>query len=146
MKPVHQTIFPPAWATTGDEIEALPGNQRGNCMQAAVASLFEMDLPDVPHFVSYGQDEWWDVLRTFFAERGLGIVWQPLDPAVGGWAPLGVDVMVTGKSPRGAFNHVVLMRDWELSHDPHPSGDGLDGEPKGVYLLYPLDPAKWGRS
>lgn len=144
MRAIHQTIFPPAVSV--DDMEALPGDQRGNCLQACVASLLELPLDDVPHFVSYPMEEWWFVVERFFADRGLGICWQPLNPEHGGWAPLGVDVMVTGKSPRGEFNHVVLYRDWQLSHDPHPSGDGLDGEPRGVYHLYPLDPARWAQN
>lgn len=143
MIPIHQTIFPPEGVITKDEIEALPGPQRGNCLQACFASLFELPLEEVPHFVSYSQDEWWGVLEGWLAERNLGVVWGPLDFEAGqGWAPLGVDVIVSGKSPRGEFNHVVIFRDWALAHDPHPSGTGLDGTPKGVYHLYPLHPER----
>ena len=145
MIPIHQTVFPPEGVITKDQIEALPGDQRGNCLQACFASLFELDLDEVPHFVSYSQEEWWGVLECWLAERNLGTVWQPLNPEFGGWCPLGVDVIVSGKSPRGEFNHVVLYRDWELSHDPHPSGDGLDGEPNGLYHLFPLYPERLPR-
>ena len=107
-----------------------------------VASLLELSLDEVPHFVSLPLEQWWEAIEGFFAERGLLIVWQPLGAETGGWLPLGIDVMVTGKSPRGAWNHVVIMRDWNLVHDPHPSGDGLDGDPNGAYYLFPLDPAK----
>ena len=145
MIPVHQTVTIPAGVTTADEVEALPGEQRGDCLRAVVASLMELPLEEVPHFVSLPQDEWWDAVEGFFRDRGLLIVWNPIAQNVGGWLPLGIDIMVTGKSPRGDWNHVVIMRDWELVHDPHPSGDGLDGAPNGAYYLFPLHPERVGR-
>lgn len=44
MRPVMQTTF----AAKDDGGEWLA---RGNCLQAALASLFDLDLDDVPHFV-----------------------------------------------------------------------------------------------
>jgi len=143
---VFQTIVIPAGVKTADEVEALPGDQRGDCLRAAVASLMELPLEAVPHFVSLPSEQWWDAIEAFFRDRGLLIVWQPLGGNVGGWLPLGIDMMVTGKSPRGDWNHVVIMRDWTLVHDPHPSGDGLAGDPNGAYYLFPLDPAKWAHT
>jgi len=36
------------------------GRKRGNCMQAAIASLFDLELMQVPHFMLYG-DNWFQV-------------------------------------------------------------------------------------
>jgi hypothetical protein len=54
MKKVYQTIIDPG---------------HGNCMQAVVASLFEMDLDQVPNFIELG-DRWFMEFRKFFIERG----------------------------------------------------------------------------
>lgn len=41
----------------------------GNCMQAALASLFDLNLNDVPHFLSYGED-CFNVWRDFIKNQG----------------------------------------------------------------------------
>ena len=41
----------------------------GTCMQAAIASLFEMFIEDVPNFVELGE-EWWSEIDYFYKERG----------------------------------------------------------------------------
>ena len=41
----------------------------GNCMQAAIASLFELPLEKVPHFISLGKD-WWQTYCDFLQEQG----------------------------------------------------------------------------
>jgi len=54
MTPVYQTIVD-------------PGN--GNCMQAAVATLFDMKLEEVPHFLTFG-DKWFSVFYEFIKDSG----------------------------------------------------------------------------
>lgn len=138
MIPVLQTLTIPDGVT---DPEALPGEERGNCFQAAIASLLELPLDDVPHFVALGKDAWWTATEEWFAARGVHIAWQPI--CEHGWLPLGLPIMVTGRSPRGAWTHVVIYQDWELLHDPHPSGAGIVGRPTGAYYLLatPGDPA-----
>ena len=41
----------------------------GNCMQAVIASLFEVPLETVPNFNSFGQ-EWFKVFYKFISEQG----------------------------------------------------------------------------
>lgn len=41
----------------------------GNCMQAAVASLFEMELEEVPNFKELGSD-WFNAMYKLYAEKG----------------------------------------------------------------------------
>ena len=41
----------------------------GNCMQAAVASLFELPLEAVPHFLEY-RDKWFETFYNFVREQG----------------------------------------------------------------------------
>ena len=66
MKPVYQTIF---------------GKENGNCLQAVVASVLELPLDEVPHFISFG-DEWLDSYREFMLSKGfdiLGMLCNPKD-------------------------------------------------------------------
>lgn len=42
---------------------------KGDCMRACVASLFELPLDDVPHFVE--SDRWWALWEEWLAARNL---------------------------------------------------------------------------
>ena len=42
---------------------------KGNCMQAAFASLFDEDLDNVPHFLSFG-DQWFSEIYKFLQSKG----------------------------------------------------------------------------
>ena len=41
----------------------------GNCMQAAIASLLELPLEEVPHFLEHGCD-WFEVFYNYLKEHG----------------------------------------------------------------------------
>ncbi len=124
MVPVDQTTFVPE----------LAGIDTGNCLQAAVASLLELPLETVPHFAAIPGDdgEWWWALVEF--ARGHGFAIAQCDEPIGG--VLGI---MTGKSPRGDFQHVVLARGAEIVHDPHPSRAGVTTGNQWWYLV-PEDP------
>ena len=113
MRPITQTQF-----DTGE------GGRWGNCLQAAVASALELDLDQVPHFVHdhhhHGRN-WWVAVLDFLDRHGMRLV--DADPE---HPPAGELCLAVGTSPRGpGIRHAVLLRDGELAHDPHPSGDGL---------------------
>ena len=57
MKKVYQTIIDP---------------DHGNCMQAAMASLFEKDLDEVPNFIELGED-WFSVMCDFIELQGYTV-------------------------------------------------------------------------
>ena len=126
MKPVDQTKFVP------DPYD----DECGNCLQAAYASILELPLEDVPHFAAIPGDdgEWWFAICRFVREHGYATALcdEPIEGAVG---------TASGKSPRGDFNHVVVVRGDEMIHDPHPSRAGLDGDPIQFSYLVALDPA-----
>lgn len=58
----------------------------------------------------------------------FGVALLPVPAAVELYHP-GVHYIASGKSPRGDFLHSTVHLDGKLVHDPHPSRDGLDGEP-----------------
>ncbi len=104
MKPIYQTIF---------------GGKEGNCMQAAIASILEIPLENVPHFMLYAEDEWWNRFEEWAGQFGL----QPIgiDPG-GDWKPRGWHLIIGG-SPRGEFDHCVVGYAGKPVHDPYPDGN-----------------------
>lgn len=88
----------------------------GNCMQAAVASFFELPLAQVPDFAAW--PDTYIRLQRFFSDRGFEL--RRRDPE---FSPRGY-YFVTGTSERGG-EHMVIYRNGKLAHDPHPGGNGL---------------------
>ena len=109
MIPVHQTTF---------------GEGKGNCFQAALASVFELPLEEVPNFcVDYG-DDWYHETSVWLGEKyGLWLI----RVGVGAPSPKGYH-LISGLSPREGVRHSVVGLNGTPVHDPHPSGDGLAEE------------------
>lgn len=104
-------------------------DHRGNCWQTVIASLLELPLDAVPHFVQDDHDHhgahewhWWNRTLDFLRDRG-----HRLDPVTDMAAAPGEYLIVMGKSPRagGTVHHAVIYRDGVMVHDPHPDRTGL---------------------
>lgn len=122
MSGVDQTIF------VGDS------KRKGNCVAACVATVLDLPLDKVPHFIefgiAYGDSEdvkdvsagnnWWAMLLGFMAGHG----YWPVELESVTSAEADETLFVAGKSPRGV-THQVLYRNGRLWHDPHPSRDGV---------------------
>lgn len=122
MKPVQQTILhDPANGKTG------------NCIVACVASLLDMDIEEVPHFLEVGgAQQWRKHLSDWLLPRGLAYVeiwcaqketydWYLLEYL----RDIGYYTL-SGPSPRHqGVEHMVIARGDEIVHDPHPSNAGL---------------------
>ncbi|MGW1744576.1 hypothetical protein ACWCRD_02950 [Streptomyces sp. NPDC002092] len=104
MRPVAQSIL------HGD-----PSGRPGNCLQAAVASLLDLQLDEVPHFIEH--DDWEERLRDFCLAHGYRPLLRPPTTHV----PYG---MAWGPSERGV-RHAVVWVDDSMAWDPHPSRAGL---------------------
>lgn len=105
MKPVYQTRF----------------RDKGNCVQAAIASYFELDLEDVPDFVTTYGDDWSIAFDEWLNQKyKLTVYFHPYHKKqlVSGWG------LQIGMSPRG-LSHMVVTHDGIMMHDPHPSNRGL---------------------
>lgn len=127
MKAIDQTKFVPDWRS----------DDCGNCLQACIASLFELPLDEVPHFVHL-RDDWMSLLQEWLHERGFYVVRCDAEERR---ADLHGYSLMFGKSPRGDFQHMVVALAGELIHDPHPTRAGLD-DIKGYYLFASLDVAR----
>jgi hypothetical protein len=124
MKPIYQTTF---------------GKDTGNCFQACLASLFEIDIATIPLFQEY-KSGWYNVFSDWtFEQFGL----QPVDLWISDnpdwfWIPRGHHI-ISGLSPRGGFYHSVVGQAGKMVHDPHPSGDGLRS--RESFTVFMCDPS-----
>ena len=129
MKPIKQTKL------------HVEGQQKGNCMNAAFASLLEIDIETIPHFedmpnAGEGTKEkpsWWKAMNDWLAELGFYIVAQYQNIYFEGY------YIANGPSPRGV-EHSVVYKGSVMVHDPHPSGAGIE-KITSAWVLVPIDPA-----
>lgn len=114
-------------------------SQKGNCFAACVASILELPLEKVPHFVEH--ENWLDCLQSFLKEWGLFYAFVSEEDKVY-CGPWGYHV-INGVSDRG-IRHSVVGHAGEPVWDPHPSRSGLTGDWEawtfGVFAQ--LDPAQ----
>jgi hypothetical protein len=153
MKPVYQTLT---------EVDPARGRY-GNCFQAAIASVLEMELDAVPHFAQLGceatiargvapedafknSSDWFYLLNDWLKPRGLSYIefTEPENWSEAITSRLGYHLIV-GLSPRGEHAHVVVGEAGRVVHDPRadadPEGPALRSMTAfGIFL--PLDPAR----
>ena len=137
MIPVLQTILADPERGDGHNAEGIAGN----CYQAALASVLELPLEQVPHFAQDGE-RWQEtssawlsaqgVIRSFYVDEHLTRLTYPLrvEPGTDFWGtPVEslVGALGAGPSPRGPWRHVVVLdpETGDMLHDPHPSGAGV---------------------
>lgn len=115
--------------------------QHGDCQRAVIASLLELPICDVPHFLQLANgDPWiyWARLQTFCRSHGYAYMTVP---ARGGISFFGDDGPIyheiSGPSPRGnGVTHAVVGCNGEVVFDPHPSRAGLAGDPSNWEFSY----------
>ncbi len=120
VKPVDQTKF------------YVEGVSRGNCQQAATASILGLDLDAVPNFME--ADEvvgFWGAYYGFLKQRGYVDIELPPTRAPDCF------YLAYGRSSRGVL-HAVVYRAGKLVHDPHPSREGVL-EVKEIHLIVPIE-------
>jgi hypothetical protein len=117
--PVHQTVF-------SDKATGI----QGNCQTAALASLFNLTIEQVPYFFDF--PDFWDAVFQFIFEAGYEHYgWIRPDPKgkIDWSSAPGVDgyFIVAGPSPRfeGVKHAVIYDRRGVMVHDPHPSNAGI---------------------
>jgi hypothetical protein len=106
MKPVYQEFF-------------YDKGQIGDCVRAVTASILELDPLEVPHFVKEqpGSD-WYEMIDHGIKPIMVTGPWKKHPPK-----PLGY-YLASGPANRGC-KHIVIMKDGNVVHDPHPSNAGL---------------------
>lgn len=150
MIPVYQTIIG----------RADDGSAPGNCMQAVIASLLELPLDDVPHFLLYG-DKWWEVQWHFLMSKGIEMDYQLRNPyRLGSKGRDRMQHLPECHGIKGCFyaavyspgyftpeefckpgyvvpTHAVICDNhFNIVHDPNPKYKGLKEYPLASYLGY----------
>jgi len=127
MKPVYQTRV----------------GENGNCFQAAVASILDLELEQVPDFCNDDPERWFlnlcDWLRQFNLTAmmiGAGKKWNDDIAHV----LKDVHLLAGGRSAVRPFDHEVVYLNGEMVHDPAPEGKGLKGWPKDFILFVATKP------
>ena len=116
----------------------------GTCMQAVVASLFEMFIDDVPNFVELG-DEWFWIMSKFYKDRGYRLsCFNPrtcikltkqilkVDEGINGYWYATVPSINLGP---GVTHAVVIDKNMKVVHDPNPNNYGHVYSPKDIISI-----------
>lgn len=123
----------------------------GDCVAACVASIFEMDLAEVPHFVEImyqrqarhdvekeWSQSWWGLLNSWAWSFGLGVnrvQYQLNGQRVSSKIPLNFHpgywiASVESRDPAVAKEpntfHAVVAEAYEVVHDPNPDSRAKD--------------------
>lgn len=101
----------------------------GDCYRAALASLLEFPLSDVPHFMAYPQAERREVFRNFLRPLGLIPVVLPGAEFRSVIVSSGIDCMhlILGVAKDDGCPHTCVGRNGVVVHDPGPDQFGLEG-------------------
>lgn len=94
----------------------------GDCLTACLATLTGIDKDKFPVQADNNWDKHYSAIRFFLKQNGLGIVWFENDAKV---MIADNPYIASGKSPRGNYDHAVIMQRSEIVHDPHPDGGGI---------------------
>lgn len=108
---------------------------RGNCLAAAIASVMELSIEDVPAFEdSYDlpDDQWQELLWDFLHAKKYDL--EQWDDAPNGYA------IAHGVGARGV-RHSVVVLDGVFAHDPHPSRGFLESVDY-YWRLFPMTCAR----
>ena len=116
----------------------------GTCMQAAIASLFEIFIEDVPNFVELGE-EWFDIYVKFYEDNGyllnifnpqgrIDIAKQALevDKGINGYWYASVESINLGKD---VWHAVIIDKDLNVIHDPNPNNYGHVYKPEDIISI-----------
>lgn len=104
--------------------QTMTGLDRGDCMRAVVASLFELEIVQVPHFLLFG-DNWWAVFCYFIQSIGYEVMGTGYSgerkPAQEDSVDGFISACVPSKTFGGDVTHnVIINLEGLVVHDPQP--------------------------
>lgn len=114
---------------------------RGNCMIACFANVLGLKIEQCPRIeelfdCTKPQGFWYDVLLLWLNKHGFKLGASSMMEDM----PLDTYIFVAGESPRdSSISHQVIYLNGELEFDPHPSNQGIVGEPTRYEWLVPME-------
>ncbi len=140
MIPIYQTQFGGKYA---------PDDQKGNCWQAAVASILELPMGQAFDLTTmWEDDEWFERFQAWLRPYGLSCVALDMsDPeAKGRLSNMGYHLIETESvTLKNGEYHIVVGYDGEVVHDPNPNAEEV-GKLCLWFLFVALDPADQARA
>lgn len=136
----------------GDRLRRIPNavmqSTPTDCFRACVATVLSLPIEDVPAACD-GASWDWMAFQNWLADRGL----QAIEVGFGNGGTIypvsrPVVCIITGVSPRECVTgrHAVVgeligLEGFELLHDPHPSGEWIEGDPTHAvfFVRVPLE-------
>ncbi len=116
--------------------------ERGDCLRATIASLFDLESIQVPHFMLFQGNQWRSVFNAFV--YGMGYKWIgpgvphkdviSETPSVNGF----YEACVPSKNFEGAWHSVIINSEGVVVHDPDHIRKW-----KGVNVLSSRDLRHW---
>jgi len=97
----------------------------GNCHQAVMASLFDLDITQVPNFILYPDTQWWTVYWYFI--YGLGYEWvgtgYPGQHSLADTETINgsIEAVVPSRTFPGKTHAVLIDSAGVVVHDPNPN-------------------------
>ncbi len=113
--------------------------QFGDCQRAVIASLLDLPIAEVPHFLQEANgcpSKFWEGLQEFCNKHGyLYLTCKNAGTAFGFDGDIYHEI--AGPSPRGnGLVHAVVGKNGQVEFDPHPDGTGLAGSPEQWDFAY----------
>jgi hypothetical protein len=122
------------------------GATPGNCTQAALASLLDLPLDQVPHIVLF--HDWYKATKLWLDGRGKKLrIYTDTENTRAYWEHIGVEcssldhapsgqmMLACGASHNGPWAHIVVWKGGALVHDTHPNRKGLKGSPNEYWQI-----------
>jgi hypothetical protein len=120
---------------------------KGNCMQAAIASLFDLTLDEVPNFINFNENASYELLK-FIRKKGYEFCYiskhgrnleemikiAKFDGGAGGY----FYASVPSQTFEGVSHAVIVDTDLNVVHDPNPNQLALNLKPTDVEAIITL--------
>lgn len=127
MKPVMQDRF---------------GYPAGNCWEAAIASVLEIPLEEVPDGRRDGGDrlDWYAMSRWLAETHGFALLWMDFPRLCGGHAaPRGSFHYILDGVAKNGLYHSVVARSGRVVHNPNPNPEATLVSVTGAELFFPIE-------
>lgn len=102
-----------------DQTKTLDAGERGNCLAACLASIFELEISQVPALEELPPGQWKIGLDQWASSLGKKIVKKAPDDFV-----TGEHYIAVGLSDKGN-RHATVWLNGSIVHDPHEARKGL---------------------